>query len=70
MARKSPTVRSDRSLPGLAARQHGVVSRKQLRYLGVGDRAIDHAVSVGRLHRVFRGVYAVGHRRLTDRGRL
>lgn len=47
-----------------------MVSRKQLRYLDIGDRAIDYGVSVGRLHRVFRGVYSVGHNRLTDHGRL
>jgi len=41
-----------------------------MRNLGMGDRAIDHAVAVGRLHRVFRGVYALGHPRLSSRGRL
>lgn len=33
------------------------------------DGAIDHAVAVGRLHRVFRGVYAL-HPRVSTRGRL
>jgi very-short-patch-repair endonuclease len=54
----------------LAAAQHGVVSRRQLRAVGMGEGAIDHAVSVGRLHRVFRGVYAWGHPNIGNRGRL
>lgn len=41
-----------------------------MRDLGMGERAIDHAVAVGRLHRVFRGVYAVGRPETTPRGRL
>jgi hypothetical protein len=32
--------------------------------------AINHALSTGRLHRVFRGTYALGHRRIVERGRL
>jgi very-short-patch-repair endonuclease len=34
------------------------------------DRAIDQAVATGRLHRVFRSVYAVGSPLLTERGRM
>ncbi len=54
----------------LAAAQHGVVSRDQMRGLGMGERAIDHAVAAGRLHRVFRGVYAVGFPQRNERGWL
>lgn len=60
----------DRAIADLAERQHGVVSRRQLSGLGVGPRAIEHRVACGRLHRVHRGVYAVGHARLSPRGRL
>jgi len=58
------------ALSALAARQHGVVSRGQLRHLGLSEAAIQRAVDAGRLHRVFRGAYAVGHPRIGERGRL
>jgi predicted transcriptional regulator of viral defense system len=54
----------------LADRQHGAISREQLRRLGFKDGAISHAVATGRLHRVFRGAYALGHQRIAERGRL
>jgi hypothetical protein len=54
----------------LASRQHGVLSREQLRAAGMGDGAVDHAVKVGRLHRIFRGVYALGSPLRDQRGRL
>jgi len=53
----------------LAARQHGVVSVPQLLALGIGHEAVKWRARQGRLHRVHRGVYAVGHARLTLRGR-
>jgi very-short-patch-repair endonuclease len=54
----------------LADRQHGAISREQLRRLGFKDGAISHAVATGRLHRVFHGAYALGHQRIAKRGRL
>jgi very-short-patch-repair endonuclease len=54
----------------LAAQQHGVVTRGQLRELGIGDAAIDHRLQRGRLHRVHRGVYAVGRPQLARLGTL
>jgi very-short-patch-repair endonuclease len=53
----------------LAARQHGVVSVKQLYSLGLSDRQVRKRVSAGSLHRLHRGVYAVGHLPLTQEGR-
>lgn len=52
-------------LAELATRQHGVVSAAQLRQLGYSTSAVGRAASAGRLHRLHRGVYAVGHRCLT-----
>jgi very-short-patch-repair endonuclease len=53
----------------LAARQHGVVSLAQLRSAGMSSPTITRRIQAGRLHRIHRGVYAVGHRRLSDEGR-
>ena len=59
----------ERGIAALAARQHGVVTRAQLRDLGFKESAIDRRVAAGRLHRAHRGVYAVGHRLLSRHGR-
>lgn len=53
----------------LASRQHGVVSTRQLQELGYSRNAISRQASVGRLHPIHRGVYAVGHTRLSAHGR-
>jgi len=45
----------------LAAAQHGVVSAAQLDRLGYTRSAIGRHAESGRLHRLHRGVYAVGH---------
>jgi very-short-patch-repair endonuclease len=54
----------------LARRQHGVVSRPQLVALGMGPDAVDWRLKRKRLHRVHRGVYAVGHLALTRYGQF
>src|SRR5947208_7643783 len=54
----------------LAARQHGVANRSQLRACGLSDDAIDRRIAAGGLHRVHRAVYAVGHPALSLNGRL
>ena len=57
-------------MAALAARQHGVVSRGQLRRLGLSDERIDGAARAGRLHRVFRGVYSLGVPATGERARM
>jgi len=56
-------------LSDLAHRQHGVVSVGQLHALGLSKSTIEKAVAAGRLHRLDRGVYAVGHTNLSLHGR-
>ena len=53
----------------LAECQHGVVARRQLLAFGLGPSAVDARMRRGWLHPVHRGIYAVGHRRLSARGR-
>jgi hypothetical protein len=55
-------------LGDLATGQHGVVSARQLRALGFSENLITVEAKRGRLRRVHRGVYAVGHEALTWEG--
>jgi hypothetical protein len=56
-------------IAAIATRQHGVVTVEQLRDAGIDKYGIRDRVRSGRLHRLHRGVYAVGHRSLSRRGR-
>ncbi|MBA3866995.1 MAG: hypothetical protein H0X42_11745 [Solirubrobacterales bacterium] len=53
----------------MAARQHGVVSIRQLCGLGYSHASVERAAMAGRLHRLHQGVYAVGHTELSLHGR-
>lgn len=59
----------DRVIADLAGRQFGVVSRAQLLAAGIGPGAIDTRLRGHRLHRLHRGVYAVGHQVLVPLAR-
>ena len=48
-------------LARLAERQHGLVCLAQLRAVGLSNSALNKRVARGVLHRVYRGVHAVGH---------
>jgi very-short-patch-repair endonuclease len=54
----------------LAERQWGVVARWQLELSGISTGAIARLVASGRLHRIYPGVYAVGHKSLCTAGEL
>lgn len=60
----------DSAVAALAGAQHGTVARWQLLALGLTARQIEWRVKTGRLHVLFRGVYAVGHRALSRDGQL
>ena len=49
----------------LATAQGGLVSLEQLRESGVSTRNASHLTGDGKLHRIHRGVYTVGHRSIT-----
>src|SRR3954466_13559804 len=59
----------DKIVARLAGRQHGVVAARQLAAIGLSRNAVSARAQAGRLHRVHRGVYAVGHPVLTVNGR-
>jgi hypothetical protein len=63
------TATPDAAIAQIAFHQHGVVTLDQLRAAGLGAGAIELRVRHGRLHRLHRGVYAVGHARLSQEGR-
>jgi len=58
----------DALIAQLAGRQHGVLTLRQLQAAGLGWSSITRRLNHGRLHRIHRGVYAVGHRRLSREG--
>ena len=60
--------RARSNLAGKATRQHGIVSVRQLEALGFDRDLITAEVSRGRLQRLHRRVYAVGHEALTWEG--
>ncbi len=64
----SPRLEPDLVVARVATRQHGIVSIRQLYAAGLTKDAVKRRVSAGRLHRVYRGVYAVGHIAIGNEG--
>lgn len=63
-------VTPDRAVAHVATLQHGVVAMTQLLAAGLTDAGVRRRVAAGRLHRLHRGVYAVGHTALSPIGVL
>jgi very-short-patch-repair endonuclease len=66
MRRKRAT--ADQIIAEIAARQHGVVALDQLYRAGLTHPAVRRRAQAGRLHRVHRGVYAIGNPNITREG--
>lgn len=64
--RVEPSV--DAEIAGLATRQHGVLALWQLVEIGLSASGVRKRAARGNLHRIHRGVYAVGHPKLTGYG--
>lgn len=62
------TPHAERVIRAFAARQHGVVSKRQLLAAGLSPKMIERRCAAGRLIPVHRGVYAVGHASLRREG--
>jgi very-short-patch-repair endonuclease len=61
--------RREVAIASLAANQHGVLSSTQLRANGLSTSSIGDRLAAGHLHRIYRGVYAVGHSNISNEGR-
>jgi hypothetical protein len=55
----------DALIAEVAAGQHGIVTAAQLRSCGLERGGAERRLAARRLQRLYRGVYAFGHRELT-----
>jgi very-short-patch-repair endonuclease len=69
MERKGANPGPERVIARTASNQHGVITTRQLLGAGLHSSGITKRIKAGRLHRIHRGVYAVGHPRLSNEGR-
>jgi very-short-patch-repair endonuclease len=68
MPKESAIAGTDRAIATIAKRQHGVITSTQLHAAGVSPSGITDRIRAGRLYRIHRGVYAVGHPGLSQYG--
>lgn len=61
-------VATDQAIAAIAERQGGIIDHGQLRELGLSAAGIGRRVRAGRLHAKYRGVFAVGHRKIGTDG--
>lgn len=64
----TPTREATAEIREVAERQHGVVAWRHLIDLGLGRGQIEDRIASGKLVPLHRGVFAVGHRRISLRG--
>ena len=69
MRKESANRARDAAIARIAAKQHGVVSTAQLRAAGLLPSRVADRLAAGRIHRIHRGVYAVGHPNISNEGR-
>jgi very-short-patch-repair endonuclease len=62
--------RPDVAIAERAAQQWGVLSLHELLQCGVSDAGVKRRLQSGHLHRIYRGVYAVGHPNIPLQGRF
>jgi hypothetical protein len=65
--RRPPPV--DAIFAAVSGRQYGVITTAQLKAAGLNDSGVSKRVRARRLHRLYRGVYAAGHNRLSEEAR-
>jgi very-short-patch-repair endonuclease len=70
MRKETFTQRPEARVAQLAKRDHGVLTTQELIACGMTHAGIHRRSRAGRLHRLHRGVYAVGHGALSREGRL
>jgi predicted transcriptional regulator of viral defense system len=58
--------RTDARIAAVSGRQYGLITSAQLAAAGLTKGAISQRVRAGRLHPLYRGVYAVGHANLSQ----
>jgi very-short-patch-repair endonuclease len=68
MHRMGGKLAPDHVIAAIAERQHGVIAVRQLAAVGISHRIVERRVATGRVHRKYRGVYAIGHPRLSNEG--
>jgi very-short-patch-repair endonuclease len=70
MGRISHSAAITAAVQTVAGRQHGVITRAQLRHAGLSDDQVDAWARGGRIRRVSRGVYTLGAVPISERGRI
>src|SRR4051794_18023337 len=66
---RDKVARPEKRIAIIGDQQHGVLSLRQLEEAGLSRSGVVRRVKAGRLHRIHRGVYAIGHPGISQHGR-